>query len=123
MISTFVTSFPAPHGYEVLSYEGPNTVDRKGKIIIEREPIIGFLVIKGERRQGPADCRILPVTPHHVVDMVDDRYCNHNNGYALLRPDGKIELPLARDLDGVTDFASLEAFEQHLRQLKTEAAE
>jgi hypothetical protein len=90
---TFVTALPGA-GYELLLLGDGKTMDRE---VIDRFPVISFLVYRGPH--CGFNHILFPVTALKVYDF-------ESQEYALLRPDGIVEVP------GIGGFDSIEKFER-----------
>jgi hypothetical protein len=108
----FVTSFPAPAGYAVLSIDISPMHENS---IVSRELVLGFITLNAEGWGDPDDVGerplqtwVVPVTAKRVWDeWWQDR------DFALLCPCGRVEYGRREDSD---TFDTLEEFEDFLNR-------
>jgi hypothetical protein len=106
-----IATLPA-HGYQLIRIN-----DDFGELVIERrlskpEVVLGFAVIEREGERYPY---VYPITvAGGVCDGIGETY-------ALVRPDGKVDLMEGPESFDETTFASIDELKDHLRRHAAEA--
>jgi hypothetical protein len=95
-----LASFPAPAGYQILFLSD--------RIIFDRQPVVGFLVVQNEY----LNLAVLPVIPDKVLTepLLQEA---ERDWYAMLYPDGHVE--------GLgASYPSIDAFEESMAEINAE---